>query len=130
MSEVENKESCKGDFVWVAMKLLRKDLKAEWSTRIDMTMDAVSEFYGIAKERILSTERTPQVISARQMAMYIARNRMGVSLSFVAKAFARTNATVLRGVMSMTRRLEAEPDFRKDVDKVVSLIASKFRKTP
>ncbi len=128
MREVENKESCNGEFVWTAMKLSREEQEAEWRTRIDMTMEAVSEFYGIEKERILAGERTPQTISACRIVMYIARVRMGVSCLFVANALGKTRATVMYGVMVIKRRLEAEPDLGKDVDEILLSVASKFRR--
>ena len=87
--------------------------------KYDMIIDAVANFYGIDRERIMSHDRSLSVVSARQVAMYIARTHKSVPLLAIAEAFGKTFATVLHHVQAIKRRLETEPELRKEIEEII-----------
>ena len=82
-------------------------------------IQAVSEFYGITREQIMSCDRSLPVVTARQVAMYVARTHKRDPLSAIAYVFGKTFATVLHHVQMIKRRIEIEPDLRNAVKEII-----------
>ncbi len=76
---------------------------------IDQIQDAVVEFYNLPADAMRSRKRTAAVAGARQVAMFIAREMTGLSLSEIGKRFGgRDHTTVLHAVEKV--KLDAERD--------------------
>jgi chromosomal replication initiator protein len=66
--------------------------------------DAVCAVLHLSRDELLSTSRASRVTRARHLAMYLARERTGLSLAAIARAFHRDHSTVLHAI----RRVDAE----------------------
>lgn len=82
---------------------METDRVAPTSTAI---MEAVTSFYGVSREQLLSPSRLRGLVRARQMAMYLMRNLTPLSLEEIAKEMGRTNhTTVMHGYERMAARI-------------------------
>jgi chromosomal replication initiator protein len=76
---------------------------------IDQIQDVVVQFYGLPGDAMRSRRRTAAIANARQIAMFIAREMTGLSLSEIGKRFGgRDHTTVLHAVEKV--KLDAERD--------------------
>ena len=91
--------------------------------KYDMTINAVAKHYGVTREQILSFDRSLLVATARQIAMYIVRTHNGEPFSSIAEVFGRNSATVVFGVTAIKRRLESEPELRKEVEEIIASVS-------
>jgi chromosomal replication initiation ATPase DnaA len=57
----------------------------------------------LSRDELLSDRRTPDVVRARQIAIYLARERLSLSLGDLARAFGRDRATVLYSLRTVER---------------------------
>lgn len=86
----------------------------------------VSEFFGIRKEDFSSPKRTQEIVLARQIAMYLARELTNHSLITISRWFGRKNhATVLHACDEIKRDLVKDSDLKKLVDNIVSELNKK-----
>ncbi len=77
---------------------------------IDQIQDVVVEFYRLPADAMRSRKRTAAVAGARQIAMFIAREMTGLSLSEIGKRFGgRDHTTVLHAVEKVKMDAERDP---------------------
>lgn len=86
-------------------------------------INTVAGHYGVTREQIMSFDRSLRVGIARQIAMYIARIHNGEPFSSIAEAFGRNSTTVIYGVTAIKRRIEAEPELRKEVEEIIASVS-------
>ena len=60
--------------------------------------DAVCTVNGLTKEELLSPRRSVRIARARQLAMYLARELTGLSLTEIARGFDRDHTTVMHAI--------------------------------
>lgn len=85
-------------------------------------INTVAGYYGVTREQIMSFDRSLRLVTARQIAMYIARIHNGEPFSSIAESFGRNSTTVIYGVTSIKRRIESEPELRKEVEEITALV--------
>ena len=90
--------------------------------KYNQIINTVAGYYGVTREQIKSFDRSLRVVTARQIAMYIARIHNGEPFSSIAEAFGRNPTTVIYGVTSIKRRIESEPELRKEVEEIIALV--------
>ena len=88
-------------------------------------MQTVASFYGVTLADILSTQRTQTLVTPRQLAMFLARKLTTKSLPEIAKAFGKTHATVHHGTQTIQKRIDVEPDLKKSMGEIASLLGRK-----
>jgi len=71
---------------------------------------AVSSVLGVPQSEILSPRRTPRVVRARQLAMFVARDLTPLSLAQIAREFDRDHSTVLHAIRTVEARNEPGSD--------------------
>jgi chromosomal replication initiator protein len=72
---------------------------------------------GVTPEAMLSKRRTKEIVEPRQVAMYLCRELLGMTLSDIGRAFGgRDHSTVIHGVEKVRVRLVEEPHFRVRVE--------------
>ena len=64
----------------------------------DKIIEYVAGVYGVTADRIMSNSRKRTVVEARQMAMYLLVQRVGLSMVEVANLFNRTHPTVSHSI--------------------------------
>jgi len=62
----------------------------------EVVIDAVSKYYGISPDMIMSKVRSAEVVNARSVAMYICRDMLEAELSVIGKSFGgKSHSTVI-----------------------------------
>ena len=87
-------------------------------------IEAVARCYDTSVADILSPSRDYKIITARHVAIYLARSRLTMSLPEIAKAFNRTHATVLFAEGKVRERMAEDEVFRSEVEQLRRQIES------
>ncbi len=104
-----------------------QDLLRHVDRRISLAaiLRLVASYYEIEETRILSRERGREVTSARQVAMYLAKECTGDSVSVIgAKLGGRTHATVVYALKKMRARRTRDPRFDGELRYLVRSLRS------
>ena len=91
---------------------------------IKQIIEAVARCYDTSVADILSPSRDYKIITARHVAIYLARSRLTMSLPEIAKAFNRTHATVLFAEGKVRERMAEDEVFRSEVEQLRRQIES------
>ena len=76
-------------------------------------MNLISEYYDVTVEQLKSKRRTQDLALARQVAMYVAREKVGASLNQIGRAFGnRDHTTVLHACHKVKKLRDGDPLFR------------------
>ncbi len=76
-------------------------------------MDLISGHYRVSIDQLKSKRRTQDLALARQVAMFIAREKVGASLNQIGRAFGnRDHTTVLHACQKVRSLTEKDPQFR------------------
>ena len=77
-------------------------------TTPEEVIEKVSSHYHVDQKLIMGKGRTKQVMIARQVAMYILCNRLGLSTTQVGKIMERDHSTVCYALQSVERKMESD----------------------
>jgi chromosomal replication initiator protein len=72
---------------------------------VEDVQEAVCAVLHLSRDDLLSTRRSPPIVRGRQLAIYIARLRLSLSLNDLAQSFRRDRATILHSVRAIERDL-------------------------
>lgn len=82
-------------------------------------VEEVCRLYSLRPEEVLGNGRRPQLVLARQIAMYVCRRRLGLSYPELGRMFGgRDHSTVVHAVKKIKKMLESN----KDVQNVVAAL--------
>jgi chromosomal replication initiator protein len=79
---------------------------------------ATCEVLHVSSADLLSPRRAPQLVRARQLAMFVARSNTDRSLAEIARAFGRDHSTVLHSIRTIERRLEPGSDLHRALEAI------------
>jgi chromosomal replication initiator protein len=79
--------------------------------------EAVCAVLHLSLDELLSTRRTPRIVRARHLAMYLARDVTGLSLARIARDFNRDHSTVLHAIRRVESTLEPGSDVHETLEK-------------
>jgi chromosomal replication initiator protein len=85
---------------------------------LEAIQDAVCAVQGITREEMGSALRSPRIARARQIAMYLARELTGLSLTQIARGVGRDHTTVMHGVRAVQGRLQPGSETEAAIHKV------------
>jgi chromosomal replication initiator protein len=89
-------------------------------------LEHVAFIHNLSAEQLLATRQKPRV-TARHVAMYLARKITDESSTQIARAFRkRDHTTILYGTRRVSDRIAIEPRFAQEVDLLQSLISESF----
>jgi chromosomal replication initiator protein len=89
-------------------------------------LEHVAFMHNLSVEQLLATRQKPRV-TARHVAMYLARKITAESSTQIARAFRkRDHTTILYGTRRVSDRIAIEPRFAQEVDLLRSLISQSF----
>ncbi len=78
---------------------------------IDLIVHLVADAYDFSEEEILSHDRRPALASARQVAMFLAREHTGETLPAIGRRFGgRNHTTVMHACRRTAQRLAGDPE--------------------
>jgi chromosomal replication initiator protein len=84
---------------------------------ISEILDAAAGEFGVRREAILARDRRPEVVLARQIAMYLARELTTHSLPEIGRGIGgRNHSTVVHAVNRVSAALDTDPTVRTAVD--------------
>lgn len=79
---------------------------------------ATCDVLRVPLDDLCSPRRTPNLVRARQLAIYVARNCTTASLADIARAFKRDHSTVLHSVRAIDKRLEPGSDTHRALEAI------------
>jgi len=86
------------------------------SLSIDQIIEAVAQFYNLETKDLLDRRRSKDIVTARQMAMYLAREETDASLPQIGRALGgRDHTTVLHGYDKIQAQVEEDDRVRRDM---------------
>lgn len=85
---------------------------------LDAIMKRVASMFGVSVKELLGTSRLRNVVLARQVAMYLAREVVGLSLPRIGTAFGRDHTTVLHSCRKVESEMETDAALRGRVNEL------------
>lgn len=103
--------------------LMRK-FRAETNSQVRLTQKVVSASYGIGTDNMMSTSHDRLLAVARHVAMYIVRERVGLSLPRIGSLFGRHHTSVMNSIRVVKDQIEKDEVFRSEVEVLTKLCES------
>ncbi len=83
---------------------------------LEEVIEGVARFYNLKAEDLRSPRRRKELVLPRQMAIYLAREEVGISLQKIGEALGgRAHSTVLHGYERMLELIERDEEMRKEM---------------
>ena len=95
-----------------AVKLSKRQITFE------MITEAVANHYDIDSEILFGKSRKREIADARQLVMYLSKNKTQLSSTNIGVRFARNHATVLHACKQIEQRLSIDPKFKAEVAEI------------
>jgi len=101
----------------LAKKIIKNFVKSiSREVSIDFIQKAVCEFYEVPVEKLKEKTRKRQVVQARQLSMFLAKQFTKNSLKVIGKHFGgRDHSTVIHSCQMVQNMMDIDPDFKKNV---------------
>ncbi|MBR7131941.1 MAG: chromosomal replication initiator protein DnaA [Clostridia bacterium] len=91
---------------------------------IDKIISEVARTYNVSESDILSNRKTANLVLARQVAMYIARETTALSFKAIGESFGKDHTTVLHNVNKIENFLKDKPHQRELVEDIIKNLKS------
>jgi chromosomal replication initiator protein len=86
---------------------------------IETIQRTVSEYFNIPEDLIRAKTRKQEIVNARQIGMYLAKELTNSSLKTIGLHFGgRDHSTVIHAYQSVEDQMQLDPKFRSSVDQV------------
>jgi chromosomal replication initiator protein len=109
--------------VEVATNALQDFGPAPGSLSVDQIIEAVAQFYSLEAKDLLGRRRTKDIVTARQMVMYLAREETSASLPQIGQTLGgRDHTTVLHGYKKIHAQVEEDDRLRRDMLAIKELL--------
>ncbi len=93
---------------------------------VDVVQRVVADYYGISVEEMCSKRRDKHIVFPRQVAMYLIREEIAMSLPSIGLAFGgRDHTTVLHSYEKISNEAKEEPRVAEDVARLRELLHSR-----
>src|SRR5437588_2564567 len=90
----------------VAVEINRAARQPRGRAQVEAVLQAICDYYGVARPMLLSKSREMTVAQARQVAMYLLREDAGLTATQVGQELERDHSTVLHGQARIASALE------------------------
>lgn len=87
--------------------------------KIEKIIEEVARTYFVSEGDILSNRKTSQLVLARQIAMYIARETTELSYKAIGESFGRDHTTALYSVKKVEEFLKDKPMEKETIDEII-----------
>jgi len=109
--------------VEVAINALQGFGPAPGSLSVDQIIEDVAQFYNLETKDLLGRRRSKDIVTARQMAMYLAREETNASLPQIGRALGgRDHTTVLHGYGKIRAQVEEDDRLRREMLAIKELL--------
>lgn len=86
---------------------------------------AVVQFYDIKEKELLDSSRKREIVKPRQIAMYLLRNELKCSFSFIGeKLGGRDHTTVMHSCEKMEKEIEKSDSVKEEIELIKQLVSS------
>ncbi|GIV33698.1 MAG: chromosomal replication initiator protein DnaA [Chitinophagales bacterium] len=104
----------------LAKKIIKNFVKSvSREVSIDYIQKTVCEHFGVPVEKLKEKTRKRQIVQARQLSMYLAKNYTKNSLKIIGKHFGgRDHSTVIHSCQAIQNLLDTDPRFRESVQEL------------
>lgn len=92
---------------------------------VDDIIAEVSNHFNLTIAQLKSKVRTSQISYARQIAMYLCRDILQVSLNDIGRAFGKDHTTVIDATKKINARMEEDPQLKKTINKLKNTLTNK-----
>jgi chromosomal replication initiator protein len=117
--------------VQTAEKALSDIVRAPTRVTLDEILRVVVAYYGVPLEDIVGARRTRELVIARQVAMYLAREMTEMSHPAIAEALGgRDHTTVMHGCNKIAALFEKDDVTRRQILEIKSRLSSVGQRTP
>ena len=90
---------------------------------IDKVQRVVCDYFNVTREDLLSKTRKRNIVQARQIAMYMSRNLINVSLSTIgAEIGGKDHATVLHACSTVSDLMSTDKTFKQYVNDIEKIL--------
>ena len=107
-----------------AKDILRDLIKSSSKLTVDQIIEIVANSFNVRELDIRGTSRKSEVLIARQVAIYLARVILGLSLKKIGYHFGKDHSTVIHTIRKMENLLKTNSDFVQKVEEIRSLIVA------
>lgn len=98
-------------------KFIRNHIQSRTNISYEKVIDTVCEYYGINQELLSTKLRKKEIVHTRQMIMYIFREQLGLSYSFIGKQFGnRDHTTVMHACEKINDKINECSLVQKDIE--------------
>ena len=104
-----------------AKKALNCDAQKKALT-VETISNYVAEYFDVSVKDMKSTARNQKVSKARQMAIYVARDVLGMSYESIGDYFEKKHTTVLYAYDQISGKLKTDDSMQNTVDEIKSLL--------
>ena len=107
------------------MKKPKRDVyNAQLRGKIDNVVDVTSQITGIPKKRIMSKERSDDVVTARWIIWWVCIKHLHLTLSGCGAFFGRDHGTIIHALQKTSYRLLLDRDrfFRRNIEEVTKQV--------
>lgn len=87
-----------------------------------LVLMATAAALDIPLRSLISTLRRQDLVRARHIAMWLARQRYGVSLPNIGRTINRDHTTVLHGIRRAQKLMTEDRDFQRDLAEVIAYL--------
>ena len=105
------------------IKDIISDTKPE-PIKVEKIISEVAHTYNVSESDILSNRRTAELVLARQVAMYIARETTDLSYKAIGESFGKDHTTVLYNVNKIEEFLKDKPYQKELVEDLINNLRS------
>lgn len=87
--------------------------------KLEEVLEATATYHQLSLDDMLGKRRTKDVVRARQIAMYLAREETEASLPEIGEAFGgRAHTTIMYGYDKIAQSVEEDPDLQREVSAI------------
>lgn len=94
---------------------------------IDDILKAVSKYYETSIEDIISGDKGDEIVTIRQISMYLAKRLTNLTFSQIGVRFGKVHSTVMRAYERIDSMIKQNPSVREDIKEILSILKSSKR---
>ena len=106
----------------VCLELLRQQKtikKAQEPLTKEFILKTTAEFYYLTISQIISKNRTRNLVTPREICMYLMRELLDITFSEIGTTFSnRDHSTVMKACKRVETKIKKDPDYKLAVDKL------------
>ena len=81
-------------------------------------IERVAKYYNLSSKDLLGTSRMKDIKNARQVAMYLMREELGLSTVKIGLEFSKDHTTIMHGIKVIEANLKSNFSFREQVSEL------------